>query len=84
MAITERMADELEELNAEQMMDAMAVEANLDALAEFNFCDDIWPTAKRGLEILRDNVFTGGGPGHRIIRWAINTIIRVVDSRCGG
>lgn len=79
----------IEEREAEAFLarldaDEVAAEANLDALAAVNFCDDIWPVAKRGLELLRDNVFTGGGLGSRTVRWAINTIIRVVDSRCGG
>jgi hypothetical protein len=58
--------------------------ANLDALEAVNFCDNIWPIARQGLELLRDNVFTGGGLGSRTIRWAIGTIIRIVNSRCGG
>jgi hypothetical protein len=80
MAISTRMAEAfLDELDA----DDVAAEANLDALEAVNFCDNIWPIARQGLELLRDNVFTGGGLGSRTIRWAINTIIRIVNGRCG-
>jgi hypothetical protein len=64
-------------------VDEVAAEANLDALDAADFCGTIWPIAKRGLVLLRDNVFTGGGPGTRVVRWAIGTIIRIVDGRCG-
>ncbi|HET7230810.1 MAG TPA: hypothetical protein VFJ16_12450, partial [Longimicrobium sp.] len=59
-----------------------AAEANLEALDAINFCRDLWPTVKQGLEYLRDNVFSG--ITGVIIRAVINVIIRVVDGRCGG
>ncbi len=70
-------------MDAMDTADAVESEANLDALGAINFCGDIWPTAKHGLEVLRDSVFTGSGPQTIVVRWAINTIIRVVDGRCG-
>lgn len=72
----------IEEVFAELDADEVQREANLDALAATSFCEDSWPTAKRGLELLRDNVFTGGGFGSRTVWWAIGTIIRVVGRRC--
>lgn len=62
-------------------VEAVAAEANLDALEALNFCG-IWATVRQGLVILRDQVFGGMSPINILIRWVIDMIIRIIDDRC--
>jgi hypothetical protein len=65
---------------AELENEDVVAEANFSRMDAVGFCD-AWPTVKRILVFIRDEVL-GGGVGSRLVKWAIGQIIKIGDRSC--